>query len=238
MQERQIFRKFISFIEARLSPGGEFGLHLTAGMAVLLAAGYIFHELAEAVMGQEAITVLDVQVAHWFNTHAVEPYTSLMLGVAAWHSVAGMAVMVALLGAYFWRVRARYWLLALIFSVPGGMLLNVALKYMFRRARPVFEDPLVTLATYSFPSGHTTAATCFYGLLASYLVIARPGWNVRLGTVAACTMMVLLVAFCRVYLGAHYVSDVLAAMAESIAWLAVCITAISTLRRRREGKTI
>jgi membrane-associated phospholipid phosphatase len=48
--------------------------------------------------------------------------------------------------------------------------------------------------------------------------------------------MVLLVAFSRVYLGAHYVSDVLAAMAESVAWLAVCITAISTLRRRREGK--
>jgi undecaprenyl-diphosphatase len=137
-----------------------------------------------------------------------------------------------------WRQRAHYWLLALLFSVPGGMLLNVALKHVFQRARPVLEDPLVTLATYSFPSGHTTAATCFYGLLASYLVIARPAWSVRLGTVAVCVTMVLLVAFSRVYLGAHYVSDVLAAMAESVAWLAVCITAISTLRRRREAKTV
>jgi undecaprenyl-diphosphatase len=238
MWEHQIFRKFISFVEARLSPGGEFGLHLTAGMAVLVVAGVIFHELAEAVMGQQAITVLDVQVAHWFNANAAEPFTSLMLGVSAWHSALGMLLLVGALAAYFWRVEARYWLLALMFSVPGGMVLNITLKYIFQRARPVFEEPLVTLTTYSFPSGHTTAATCFYGLLASYLVIARPGWNVRLGTVAACTMMVLLVAFSRVYLGAHYVSDVLAAMAESIAWLAVCITAISTLRRRREGKTI
>lgn len=238
MREHQILRKFMRFIEARLSPGDEFGLHLTAGMAVLVVAGVIFHELAEAVMGQEAITVLDLHVAHWFNANAVEPYTSLMLAVSAWHSVAGMGLMVAALAAYFWRVRARYWLLALIFAVPGGMVLNVTLKLIFQRTRPVFEEPLVTLATYSFPSGHTTAATCFYGLLASYLVIARPGWNVRLGTVAACTMMVLLVAFSRVYLGAHYLSDVLAAMAESIAWLAVCITAISTLRRRREGKTV
>ena len=236
--EHQIFKKFIRFIEARMSPGNEFGLHLTAGMAVLVVAGVIFHELAEAVMGQQAITVLDLRVAHWFNANAAEPLTSLMLGVSVWHSVAGMAVMVGALAVYFWRVRARYWLLALIFAVPGGMLLNVTLKGIFQRARPAFEDPLVTLATYSFPSGHTTAATCFYGLLASYLVIARPGWNVRLGTVAACTMMVLLVAFSRVYLGAHYLSDVLAAMAESIAWLAVCITAISTLRRRREGKTV
>jgi undecaprenyl-diphosphatase len=236
--EHQIFRKFIRFIEARLSPGDEFGLHLTAGMAVLVVAGVVFHELAESVMGQEAITVLDLHVAHWFNANAVEPYTSLMLGVSAWHSALGMLLMVTALAAYFWRVQARYWLLALIFAVPGGMVLNVTLKYIFQRTRPVFEEPLVTLATYSFPSGHTTAATCFYGLLASYLVIARPGWNVRLGTVAACTLMVLLVAFSRVYLGAHYVSDVLAAMAESIAWLAVCITAISTLRRRREGKTV
>ncbi|HEX5341841.1 MAG TPA: phosphatase PAP2 family protein [Duganella sp.] len=207
-------------------------------MALLLVSGYVFHELAEAVMGQEAITVLDVQVAHWFNAHAAEPFTSLMLGVSAVHSVAGMVVLFSVLAAWLWRQRATYWLLALAFSVPGGMMLNVVLKHVFQRARPEFEDPLVTLATYSFPSGHTTAATCFYGLLASYLVIARPAWSVRLGTVAVCGAMVLLVAFSRVYLGAHYVSDVLAAMAESVAWLAVCITAISTLRRRRESKTV
>ncbi|MNL81387.1 PAP2 superfamily protein [compost metagenome] len=50
--------------------------------------------------------------------------------------------------------------------------------------------------------------------------------------------MVLLVAFSRVYLGAHYVSDVLAAMAESVAWLAVCITGFSTLRRRKEARAL
>jgi len=207
-------------------------------MVLLLISGAVFHELAEAVMGQDAITVLDVQVAHWFNAHAFEPLTSFMYAVSAVHSVAGMVVLFCLLAWYLWQKQAHYWLLALAFAVPGGMVLNVALKFYFQRARPVFEDPLVTLATYSFPSGHTTAATCFYGLLVSYLVIARPAWSVRLGTVAACVAMVLLVAFSRVYLGAHYVSDVLAAMAESVAWLAVCITAISTLRRRREGKTV
>ncbi|MBV7536474.1 phosphatase PAP2 family protein [Duganella sp. sic0402] len=208
------------------------------GMALLLVSGMVFHELAEAVMGQEAITVLDVQVAHWFNAHAFEPLTSLMYLVSHVHSVAGMVVLFGLLAWYLWKQGARYWLLALAFAVPGGMVLNVALKFYFQRARPVFEEPLVSLATYSFPSGHTTAATCFYGLLLSYLVIARPAWSVRVATVALCLSMVLLVAFSRVYLGAHYVSDVLAAMAESVAWLAVCITAVSTLRRRREGKTI
>lgn len=212
-------------------------MHLTVGMVLLLVAGFIFHELAEAVMGQAAITVLDVQVAHWFNAHAFEPLTSLMYAVSAMHSVVGMILLVGGLAWYLWRQRAVYWLLALVVSAPGGMVLNVLLKHVFQRTRPAFDEPLVTLATYSFPSGHTTAATCFYGLLVSYLVIARPRWSVRLGTVALCLAMVLLVAFSRVYLGAHYLSDVLAAMAESVAWLAVCITAISTLRRRREART-
>lgn len=235
--EHQIFSKFVRFIEARLSPGGEFGLHLTAGLALLVAAAAVFGDLAEDVMGKEAITVLDMQVAHWFHAHAFEPLTSFMLGVSLLHTGAGMVGLVAALGWYFWRVRARYWLLALLVSVPSGALLNVALKYHFQRARPAFEEPLVSLVTYSFPSGHTSAATLFYGLLASYLVIARPHWHVRLSTAVGCALMVLLVALSRVYLGAHYLSDVLAAMAESVAWLAVCITAISTLRRRREAGT-
>ncbi|WP_373991342.1 phosphatase PAP2 family protein [Duganella sp. BuS-21] len=221
-----------------MSPGGEFGLHLTVGMALLLAAGLVFHELAEAVMGQEAITVLDLQVAHWFNANAFEPLTGFMHAISTMHSVAGMALLLGSLALYLWRQQAYYWLLALMIAVPGGMVLNVVLKHIFQRTRPVFEEPLVTLATYSFPSGHTTAATCFYGMLVSYLVIARPAWSVRLGTVSFCLTMVLLVAFSRVYLGAHYVSDVLAGMAESVAWLSVCITGVSTLRRRREGKTV
>jgi membrane-associated phospholipid phosphatase len=236
--EHQIFSKLTRFVEARLSPGGEFGLHLTAGLALLLAAVSVFSDLAEDVMEKDTITVVDTQVAHWFNTHAFEPLTSFMLGVSLMHSVAGMTVLVLALATYLWRVRARYWVLALVLSVPGGMLLNVMFKYIFQRRRPVFDEPLVTLMTYSFPSGHTAAATLFYGLLASYLVIARPHWNVRLGTAAFCTIMVLLVALSRVYLGAHYVSDVLAAMAESVAWLAICITGISTLRRRRQGRTL
>lgn len=207
-------------------------------MALLIVSALVFHELAEAVMGQQAITVLDVQIAHWFRAHAVEPLTTVMRGISVLHSVAGMVLLFCAFAVHLWRARARYWLLALAFAVPGGMLLNVALKFVFQRARPVLEEPLVMLGTYSFPSGHTMAATCFYGLLVSYLVIARPAWSVRLGTVALCLTMVLLVALSRVYLGAHYLSDVLAAMAESVAWLAVCITGISTLRRRREARMV
>jgi undecaprenyl-diphosphatase len=141
--------------------------------------------------------------------------------------------MAALLALWFWRRGAHYWLVACLVAVPGGMLLNVALKHVFRRARPSFDDPLLTLATYSFPSGHTAAATVFYGLLACYLVRRLPGWGGRALAVAAAVFMVALVALSRMVLGAHYLSDVLAATAEGAAWLAICITSVATLHRRR-----
>ncbi|QGZ42002.1 undecaprenyl-diphosphatase [Pseudoduganella flava] len=233
---RIAYGKLIRFIEARLSPGGELGLHLTAGVALLVTAVAVFREIAEAVGEQDDIARFDGHVAQWFNTHAFEPLTTIMFGITHLHGIPAMSIAAALLALWFWRKGAPYWVLSVAVSVPGGMLLNVLLKYTYERPRPAFDEPLLTLATYSFPSGHTAAATLFYGLLASYVVTTSPSWRRRcLAVVAACAM-VLLVAFSRVYLGAHYVSDVLAAMAESAGWLAICITAVSTLRRRRAAR--
>ncbi|MYN44501.1 phosphatase PAP2 family protein [Pseudoduganella sp. FT93W] len=232
----QIFSKVVRFIEARLSPREEFGLQLTAGVLLVALAMAVFHALAVAVLGQGGITVLDVQVAQWFHARAFEPLTSVMRIISMLHTGIPMVLLVLALAAYFWRIGAHYWLLAVLVATPTGALLNVAIKYTIQRPRPVFEEPLVSLLTYSFPSGHTAAATMFWGLLACYLVIVRPQWHARLLAVLLSISMVLLVALSRMYLGAHYLSDVLAAMAESVAWLAIWLTAISTLRRRREAR--
>lgn len=227
------------FVEARLTPGDEFGLHLTAGAALMMGAVAVFAEVAEDVAEKDGVAAFDRHVSDWMYANAQEPYTSLMWLFTHLHSVAGMLVLVLLAGLFFWRraePHGRYWLLALALSVPGGMLLNVALKHIYQRARPVFDEPMLTLATYSFPSGHTVAATLFWGLLASYAVMAGGRWRVRCTLAAAATLMVLLTGISRIYLGAHYPSDVLAAMVEGCGWLAVCITGCSTLRRRRAAQ--
>jgi undecaprenyl-diphosphatase len=228
--------KLLRFIEARLTPGGEFGLHLTAGAILLVLAVAAFGEVAEDVANQDGVAAIDHAVSHWMHVHAREPFTSIMLLLTYLHSVAGMAVLVSLTALYFWRRQARYWLLALLLSVPGGMLLNVLLKFIYQRARPVFTDPMLTLHTYSFPSGHTVAATLLYGVLAAYAVMTARSWVARALAVKGALLMVVLVATSRIYLGAHYPSDVLAAAAEGCGWLAICITACSTLRRRSEAR--
>jgi undecaprenyl-diphosphatase len=67
-------------------------------------------------------------------------------------------------------MREWYWMLTLALAVGGGEALNVLLKHAYERARPVFDDPVVELMTYSFPSGHTAGAVLFYGVLAAFLV--------------------------------------------------------------------
>jgi membrane-associated phospholipid phosphatase len=226
------------FAAARLSPEGEFGLHLTVGVVLLVLAAWAFGNVAEEVVEGDAITLFDVKLANWLHAHARTggALTSAMLFVTHWHSVVGMLAMVALLGYWLYRRKAYYWLLALVFTVPGGMLLNVLLKITFQRARPRFDEPLLTLSTYSFPSGHTVAATLFYGLLAAYLTRYCHKWSERIVVALLACLMVALVGASRMYLGAHYLTDILAAVAEGCAWLAVCITAVSTLRRRREAR--
>jgi undecaprenyl-diphosphatase len=221
------------FVAARLTPEGELGLHLTVGIALLLLAGWLFGELAEDVVTGARITVLDVQLAHWFHSHATPGFTRAMLVVTHCNGILGGSLMGIALAVWFWRRHARYWLIVLLIAAPGGVVLNGVMKHIFQRARPHFDDPLLSLDTYSFPSGHTASATVFYGVLACYLIRRLHTWPARSAVAVAACAAVLLVALSRMYLGAHYLSDVLAAMAEGAAWLAICITAVSTLHRRR-----
>ena len=70
-------------------------------------------------------------------------------------------------------------------------------------------------------------------MLAVFAVNALATWRWRVGSILGALFMVLLVSFSRVYLGAHYLSDVLGAAAVGIAWLVLCLTAVDTLRRSR-----
>ena len=226
------FPRLYLHLAARFRPTEVFGLHLTLGVAVLVAATAVFGRIAGDVVSAAPITRLDLALASHFHAYKHSCWTPLLLFVTHWHSTIGVLAMALLCAGFLAARRAWYWLLALVLAVPGGMLLNVLLKYTFQRARPHFDEPLLSLATYSFPSGHTLGATVLYGMLAAWAFSNTRRRPLRLLAVVAAASMIVLVALSRVYLGAHYLSDVLAAFAEGCAWLAICITAVSTLRRR------
>lgn len=183
-------------------------------------------------MNREPLTVLDAQLSTWLHTHASPDLTKATLMISALHSTPAVSCAAGALLIYlFWR-RRLYWLVTVVLSVFGGMILNVLLKYAFHRARPHFDDPILTLTSYSFPSGHTMMATVLYGVVAAYLVAKTRDLRWRVLVILSASLMILLVGSSRIYLGAHYLSDVLGAIAEGLAWLSICLTAVYSLWRR------
>ena len=223
----------MGFMQARFSTDGYLGLHLTIGCVVMLLAMVVFAAIAGGMVNNAQFVVqLDTHLTQWLQTNATPGRTAFFYFVTRWHNTLGILVMATLLALWLAHRRCWDWVLRVLLSVPLGMLLNMLLKVAFQRQRPVFDQPLVTLLTYSFPSGHTAAATLLYGVLAAWLLTAVDRrWHAPIVVMAA--GMVALVAVSRVYLGAHYPSDVFAAMASSTAWLAVVLTGVTTWRARR-----
>ena len=224
----------LAFAQARLTPGGYLGLHLTVGALIIVAVLWLFGAIAEDVLTGDPLIIIDQRLAVWLHAHATPPLTAAMLGISALASLPVVSA-VTVLTALVLAVKCRwYWLLDLLLVVPGGTLLNLLVKDVFNRGRPIFEDALVRLATYSFPSGHTAAATLLYGMLTVFALHVAQSWRGRVAMVLAIVLLVVLVGFSSLYLWVHYLSDVLAAVAEGVAWLALCYTAVETLRRGRE----
>jgi undecaprenyl-diphosphatase len=219
-------------LKARLSPEGYLGLHLTIGALILIGATWIFGAIAEDVVTKDRITVVDANFSAWLYTHWHPWITRALLIVTHLHGTIGITIITSAVFLYLVRLRYRAQALALVLSVGGGMVLNVILKNVFARARPHFDNPILTLTSHSFPSGHTMAATCFYGALCVFAVSNLKTWTGRVLTILVAGSLILLVGFSRIYLGAHYLSDVMGAIAEGLVWLAFCLTAVNVVTRR------
>lgn len=184
-------------------------LRLALGLFCLAVLGL----LATQVLVHGPMLELDQAASLWFTTHRDALLTRAMLLVSAAHRTAQVLAAAAVVALFLaWRGQRRSALAMLV--VPTGMLLNVGLKESFQRLRPGIEDPLVQLASYSFPSGHAVASTVFYGMGCALVFahVRSRAW--RALAAAFAVAMVLVVTFSRVYLGAHYPSDVIAGVAE------------------------
>lgn len=232
---RRRFAPQIAFAQARLSPEGELGLRLTLAVVLLVGATWLFGGVAEDVVTGDPLTVFDTRISNWFHAHATPDVTRVMLFITHMHGTPGITLLALALALFLVWKKQGYWLLTLLVVLPAGMLINVLLKQAFLRARPSFSDPILTLSTYSFPSGHVLGATLFYGVLAAVIVANLRTWPRRALIVLAACALVILVGITRIYLGVHYFSDVVAAAAWGTAWLVLCLLAIGELRRRRSA---
>src|SRR5262249_7123809 len=154
-------------------------------------------------------------VTNWLQVHGTETGESIFVTV----SWLGAQVLIALLiiVAIVLLVR-RDWrhLAVLAVTCGGGAVLNGLLKLVFHRARPSFATEF-NARSWSFPSGQAMDSLIVYGLLAYWLVRRLPRFRLIIALAAAA--LVLTIGFARIYLGVHYLSDVLAGFSAGFIWL-------------------
>lgn len=231
------FDRPLRFLKARLSPEGYLGLHLTIGVLVTVAGGWWFHEIAKEVSRNTATQLLDDSITSWFQARPNHQLTDIFRAITFFGSVLFLTAASVATATILALRKSVYRLLAVALAVGGGALLNLLLKHIFHRQRPVLENPLVTLSSYGFPSGHTMGATIFYGVLALVLTYWMKSWRLRVLVGWTAAVVVALVGASRIYLGAHYFTDVIGAIAVGLSWLAFCWTGVETVRRWR-GRSV
>ncbi len=210
-------------------PGLYLGAWLAAGFVVIMTGAWLFAEIAEKLGTAGRMGQADQALADSLKIHL--PFAALQ-GFAWLTHLADTVTVVgacALVAAVLLLRGRRGLALGWVLAIAGNGLLNVTLKQIFARVRPVHDGGLAAAQGFSFPSGHSSGAVVMYGMLAYVLCRFAPlRW--QLPVVLGAVTLSFSVGVSRVFLRVHFASDVLAGLISGTAWLVVCIAGMALTR--------
>jgi len=208
-------RKQASFIANRAHQWLEnpWPFAVLVGTALIYVA-FLASGLAEEILDNESIVRVDGWLVHWLAAHRTPfgiGFFETVSFVGNWE-VATLMVVAAVI--FLWNRRRRA-ALTLALACAGSELVVYFGKAGFGRPRPPAILSVVTELDGSFPSGHANISVALYWLALAFL-------------------FPLLIGFSRLYLGAHYLSDVLAGWGVGL-WWSILILGVPGFVRRRRG---
>jgi membrane-associated phospholipid phosphatase len=206
-----------------------FGLPLLGALLILATSLWGFGLLADNVIEKETGT--DQRLAEWLRGRATDPLTDVFRAITSLGNFVTLVVVTVIAVAVLWRRRERTDGVFVAFAFLGAQVLSSAMKLGFRRERPFFPDPLATESTFSFPSGHALVSLAVYGSIALVLARRLRRRRDRIVLFGATGLLVLAIGFSRLYLGVHFLSDVLAGFAAGAAWVALLYVALEVHSR-------
>lgn len=200
--------------------------------AVFLGSAWLFFGVLEDVVTGDPLVRADqafFNLAQSLRTPWGDRVMVLVteLGDGVVIALVALLVLVWLLWQRRWRT-AGYWVAAIGF----GQLAATMIKLILQRSRPLVDLYGNGASVYAFPSGHATMSMVAYGFLAVLIAGKLPPGR-RWAPYAGAALLVAAIALSRLYLGAHWFSDVLGGLSLGLAW--VCLLGIAYFRHAPPG---
>lgn len=225
------YPKTFKFFRQRFAREHKYGLYLTIGTIITLIFIYLFFGIVQDYIGREKLIQFDLRVINMTSIFRTDTLNRNMLFVTYLAKGEVIAVGVIILSLILILLKNWRFLNTLLISVIGSELFVWIIKNIIERPRPPLTNALVNETTYSFPSGHTFVAISFYGLLVYFVIQSEKNKFLKVISFLIGLILIIWVGLSRIYLGAHWPSDVLASFAAGVAWLTIIITSLKIRKK-------
>lgn len=211
----------VVWLSRRLDPRTPDGLRLTVLVLVVVGAVWVLLALTQDVVAHEEMAVFDQRAHAWLVQHRA-PWLDPLMRAATWLGANALVIPVLVVAACVFARQRRTW--RPVVDIPVvyacALILYSVMKDLVHRQRPPAAEWLASAGGWAFPSGHTTQATVAWGAVC---VLACVGRSARAKTTltSVAALIVLLVAMSRVYLGVHWLTDVLAGISLGVTILSL-----------------
>jgi membrane protein DedA with SNARE-associated domain/membrane-associated phospholipid phosphatase len=223
---RRRFPAQVAWGRRRLDARSPRGFWLTFTVAAGALAAWAFGGLTQDVTGHDDTALADPHVTAWVIAHRTGWLTSA-LQVLTWLGSTAVIIPLALAAGLYFLIRRHDWqpLALLGAAVAGAIGLYGIVKPLVGRPRPPAAIWIGHYSGAAFPSGHAIQSAAFYAMLA---LVLGAGLSIRRRAIlwSAAALVVLVVGASRIYLGAHWLTDVLAGYALGATWVAIVVTAL------------
>jgi len=189
-------------------------------ICVLFFIAFVFFAVMETYYS-EHLTRLDYDLYYYVSKLIGDTTTNIVKFITNFGGTVFFIILGVLTLIFVKDKKIKY---SIILNLVIISSLNYLLKIIFIRTRP--EDiMLIAQGGYSFPSGHTMTATGFYGFI-TYLLY-KSNSKYKWLFISLLSILIILIGASRIYLGVHYVSDVVAGFCFSISYLIIYVTILS-----------
>lgn len=219
---------------ARLRPFVPLAIIVIVGGLVVAWFGHQFIDLAEALRANNPkLQDVDTLAHAWAVSKRTPSETAFFKVMTTVGGPIGMAAIAGIVSVALLVTKRFRWFAYLAITAAGGGLLDWELKRYFARARPALADMLMHASGYSFPSGHAMGSTVVLLALSYLATRTATQWRWKAACLAFAWTLIAAVALSRVYLGAHWISDVAAGISAGALWVGVTTISYETVRRIR-----